>query len=70
MMKTESNNGPLEINDAILPWLTSDIAQALTPGMMVEVTADIAEELGAFQEDALSLSDAEEASLSVESNDE
>jgi type IV secretion system protein VirB1 len=38
-----------------------DIDDALTPGIMVEVDAELAEELGAFEETALSEAAAAEA---------
>jgi hypothetical protein len=38
-----------------------DIDDALTPGVMVEVDAELAEELGAFEETALSEAAAAEA---------
>jgi type IV secretion system protein VirB1 len=41
--------------------ISYDIDDALTPGIMVEVDAELAEELGAFEETALSEAAAAEA---------
>ena len=41
------------------------IDEALSPGIVVEVDAELAEDLGAFEEDAVSLEDAVEANVEL-----
>ena len=47
------------------PVLSDDVADMLTPGVVVEVDADEAEALGAFQETALSETDAWDANADL-----
>ena len=47
------------------PIVSTDYADLLTPGVVIELQPDEADALGAFREDALSLSDALDANLDV-----
>jgi hypothetical protein len=43
-----------------MPIISRDLADFGTPGVWIEVDPDIAEEMGAFEETAVSLADAED----------
>lgn len=47
------------------PIVSTDYADFLTPGVVIELDPDQADDLGAFHEDALSLDDALDANADV-----
>lgn len=51
------------------PVLSSEYADLLKPGHVVEVDHKAADELGAFEEDALSLEDVIASSIDLEADD-
>ena len=50
----------------VLPIVTTDLAELQTPGVMVEVTADVAESMGYIADNALYADDAWESNGDLE----